>query len=119
LRWSGNSRHTTNSGRRWDDASLRWFLTHAARKEPFGDLIGRVVRGKNRTPLGCYLYYGRPGGIALVLQILSEQEHADTIVKCLLADVNDLGCVAVRGRSQPDLLDALLQNGCIFRLRDR
>lgn len=99
----------------WDDSSLRWFLAHAACKEPFGDLIGRVVRGRNRAPLGCYLYYGRPGGIALVLQIFSEQEHANIIVNCLLADVNDLGCVAVRGRSQPDLLDALLQNDCIFR----
>lgn len=99
----------------WDDASLRWFLTHAARKEPFGDLIGRVVYGKNRTPVGCYLYYGRPGGIALVLQIFSGQEHANLVIKSLLADVNDLGCVAVRGRSQPDLLDALLQNECVFK----
>lgn len=99
----------------WDEASLRWFLAHAACKEPFGELVSRVVYGKNRTPLGCYLYYGRPGGIALVLQIFSEQEHANTVVHCLLADVNELGCVAVMGRSQPDLLDALLQNGCIFR----
>ena len=99
----------------WDDASLRWFLTHAARKEPFGDLIGRIVCGKNRAPLGCYLYYGRPGGIALVLQIFSGRGDADTVIKGLLADVNDLGCVVVRGRSQPDLHDALLQNGCIFK----
>ncbi len=99
----------------WDDASLRWFLTHAARKEPYGDLVGRVVRGKSRTPCGCYLYYGRPGGIAWVLQIFSGQENSDTVVKGLLADVNDRGCAAVRGRVQPDLLDALLQNGCIFK----
>ncbi len=99
----------------WDDASLRWFLTHAARKDPFGELISRVVRAKNGTPLGCYLYYGQPGGMAIVLQIFSSPENADTVVKCLLADANDRGCAAVRGRVQPDLLDALQQNGCIFK----
>jgi hypothetical protein len=98
----------------WDDSSLRWFLAHAARKGAFGDLIGRVVYGKNSTPLGCYLYYGRPGGMAIALQIFSEREHADTVVNGLLTDVNRRGCAAVRGRSQPDLLDALLQNNCIF-----
>ncbi len=98
----------------WNDSSLRWFLAHAARKEPFGDLIGRVVYSKNRTPLGCYLYYGRPGGMAMALQIFSGREHADTVVNGLLTDVNRRGCAAVRGRSQPDLLDALLQSKCIF-----
>lgn len=99
----------------WDDASLRWFLTHAARKDPFGELISRVVRAKNGTPLGCYLYYGQPGGMAIVLQIFSGPENADTVVRCLLADANERGCAAVRGRVQPDLLDALQQNGCIFK----
>jgi len=99
----------------WNDASLRWFLTHAARKDPFGELISRVVRARNGTPLGCYLYYGQPGGMAIVLQIFSGPENADTVVKSLLADVNDRGCAAVRGRSQPDLLYALLLNGCIFK----
>lgn len=99
----------------WDDASLRWFLTHAARKDPFGELISRVVRARNGTPLGCYLYYGQPGGMAIVLQIFSEPKNADTVVKCLLADANERGCAAVRGRVQPDLLDALQQNGCIFK----
>ncbi len=99
----------------WDAANLRWFFTHAARKELDGELTSRVVYGKNRTPLGCYLYYGRPGGIAFVLQIFSARENSDTVVKSLLADVNDLGCAAVWGRSQPDFLDALLQNGCTFR----
>lgn len=99
----------------WDDASLHWFLTHAARKDPFGELIRRVVQAKNGTPLGCYLYYGQPGGMAIVLQIFSSPENADTVVKALLADANQRGCAAVRGRVQPDLLDALLQNGCIFK----
>ncbi len=78
-------------------------------------LISRVVRAKNGTPLGCYLYYGQPGGMAIVLQIFSGPENADTVVRCLLADANERGCAAVRGRVQPDLLDALQQNGCIFK----
>lgn len=99
----------------WDEPSLRWFLEHAARKEAFGSLTGRVVTGRNATPVGCYLYYGRPGGVAFVLQIFSTPGNAAAVVKSLLADAHGLGCSAVRGRSQPDLLDALLRNGCVFK----
>lgn len=99
----------------WDAAALRWFLKHAACKEAFGSLTGRVVTGRNAAPLGCYLYYGRPGGMALVLQIFSAPGHAAAVVASLLADAHGLGCAAVRGRSQPDLLDALLRSGCIFK----
>jgi len=99
----------------WDEPSLRWFLEHAARKEAFGSLAGRVVTGRSAAPMGCYLYYGRPGGVAFVLQIFSAPGSAAAVVKSLLADAHGLGCSAVRGRSQPDLLDALLQSGCIFK----
>lgn len=99
----------------WNETSLRWFLEHAERKEAFGSLTGRVVTGRNAAPIGCYLYYGRPGGMAFVLQIFSAPGNAAAVVKSLLADAHDLGCSAVRGRSQPDLLDALLQSGCVFK----
>lgn len=99
----------------WDASSLRWFLEHAAHKGDWGDLTARVVTGRNKAPLGCYLYYGRPGGVAFVLQIFSAPENAVTVVRSLLADVHALGCAAVRGRAQPDMLFALLQTGCIFK----
>ena len=57
----------------------------------------------NKTPIGCYLYYGRPRGIAWVLQILAQPKHTDAVVNNLLAHAGAHGCVAVRGRTQPSL----------------
>ena len=99
----------------WRSDELLWFLQHAQRKERHGLLIARRVIARNGTTLGCYLYYGRPGKVALVLQILSRRHYADMVFKALLSDAYGLGCTVVRGQSQPEMLAALLQNRCIFR----
>jgi hypothetical protein len=98
----------------WDRVSLSWFLRHAARKGRHGELYRRMVYGRNKSPVGCYLYYGRPRHIAWVLQILSLPEAVGAVVASLLTDAEQRGCVAVRGRTQPQLLDALLRNRCVF-----
>lgn len=94
----------------WDRASLAWFLRHAAVKDRHGRLYRRMVYARNHEPVGCYLYYGRPGGVAWVLQILSRPGAADAVVADLLNHAEQQGCVGVRGRTQPHLLDALLKN---------
>jgi hypothetical protein len=73
-----------------------------------------MVYGRNKTPVGCYLYYGRPRQIAFVLQILALPEAVDAVVASLLAHAEQQGCVAVRGRTQPHQLDALLRHRCVF-----
>ena len=98
----------------WDRDLLAFVLRHAARKGRHGDLYRRMVYGRNRTPLGCYLYYGRPRQIAFVLQVLALPEAVDAVVASLLAHAEQQGCVAVRGRTQPHLLDALLRHRCVF-----
>lgn len=98
----------------WDRASLAWFLRHAASKARHGRLFRRMVYGRNGEPAGCYLYYGRPGGIAWVLQILSRPEAVGAVVADLLGHAEQQGCVAVRGRTQPHLLDTLLKNRSLF-----
>jgi hypothetical protein len=98
----------------WDRASLAFFLRHAARKQRHGELHRRMVYGRNRTPAGCYLYYGRPRQIAFVLQILALPEAVDGVVACLLRDAERQGCVAARGRTQPHLLGALLRHRSFF-----
>ena len=98
----------------WDRATLAFFLRHAARKQRHGELHRRMVYGRNRSPVGCYLYYGRPRQIAFVLQILALPEAIDGVVASLLAHAEQQGCVAVRGRTQPHQLDALLRHRCVF-----
>jgi len=98
----------------WDRATLAFFLRHAARKGRYGELYRRMVYGRNKTPVGCYLYYGRPRQIAFVLQVLALPEAVDAVVASLLSHAAQQRCVAVRGRTQPHLLDALLRHRCVF-----
>jgi hypothetical protein len=98
----------------WDRSSLGWFLAHAARKSRYGALCRRVVYGRGGRPVGCYLYYGRPRGIAWVLQVLALPDARDGVLASLLAHAERQGCVAVRGRTQPQLLETLLRNRCLF-----
>ena len=98
----------------WDQTSLGFFLRHAAHKGRHGELQRRLVHGRNGTPVGCYLAYTRPRQIAYVLQILARPEAVDAVVASVLAHAEQQGCVAVRGRTQPHLLDALLRHRCLF-----
>jgi hypothetical protein len=98
----------------WTRESLAWFLRHAASKGRYGKLCRRTVYDRSKTPVGCYLYYGRPRQIAWVLQILALPEAVDAVLANLLAHAESLGSVAVRGRTQPHLIDALLRNRCVL-----
>jgi hypothetical protein len=98
----------------WDRASLSFFLRHAAQKGRHGTFHRRMVYGRNKAPVGCYLYYGQPRRIAWVLQILALPEAVDAVVVSLLNHAERQGSVAVRGRTQPHLLEPLLRNRCVF-----
>ena len=98
----------------WDAATLRWMLAHAADKNRHGPMVRRIVRGKDGRALGCYIYYGRRGGVAWVLQFLARPDAIGPALDHLFADAFARGCVAVRGRSQARLLDALQRRHCLF-----
>jgi len=98
----------------WDAATLRWILGHAADKNRHGPTVRRIVRGKDGRPLGCYIYYGRRGGVAWVLQLLARPDAIGRVLDHLFASAFARGCVAVRGRSQACLLDPLQRRHCLF-----
>jgi hypothetical protein len=98
----------------WDATTLRWMLAHAADKNRHGPMVRRIVRGKDGAPLGCYIYYGRRGGVAWVLQLLARSDASGPVLDNLLASAFARGCVGVRGRNQARLLDALQRRHCMF-----
>lgn len=98
----------------WDRDSLAFLLRHSAQKSRHGTLYRRIVYGRNKAPVGCYLYYCRPGGIGFALQILSLPDSVDAVLSSLLAHAQALGAVALRGRTQPNLLDSLLRHDCLL-----
>ena len=101
----------------WDPVALKWMLDHASHHQARGPLYRRMVYGKNDKPLGCYLYQGRPGRVAWVLQILALPDALDGVLDSLFAHAYRQGSVALKGRTQQRLLDPLLKRGCIFYRR--
>lgn len=98
----------------WDKPVLDWLLSHAAAKEDFGTINTRLVKARNGKPIGCYIFHGRRGGIADVLQILSRRGEQGKVVEDLLRHAHSLGCVAVRGKAQPGLNEHLMQRRAVF-----
>ena len=73
-----------------------------------------MVYGKATLPLGCYLYYRRPHGVAHVLQLMTSPDAAGIVLDSLLEDAYQNCCVAVRGRAHTRHMDQLLLRDCIF-----
>ena len=72
----------------------------------------RAVTVRGGTPVGAFLYHVRAGRIAHVLQVIALPGQAGTVLDRLFLHAEQSGAVAVRGRSQPYLLDALLTRNC-------
>lgn len=98
----------------WDPVVLGFQLNHAARKESYGDLVRRVVYSKSGEPLGCFIYHGRPKGVAVMLDLFSRPDATGLVLDRMFDHARDLGCVGVRGRTQPRLLTHLLQRKCVL-----
>ncbi|MBL8895564.1 MAG: hypothetical protein JNJ53_13245 [Rhizobiales bacterium] len=96
----------------WSAAALKRMLQNASRKSRYGTFIARAVTVRGGAPIGAFLYYVQPGRIAHVLQVVALPGQAGTVLDRLFLHAEAMGAVAVRGRSQPFLLDALLTRNC-------
>lgn len=98
----------------WSAEELAWLLSQAARKERYGDLRRAVVRNRKGGLVGCYIYHGRANAIGRVLQALSLPGAAGDVLDCLFHEADRAGFSGLRGRSSPQLIDALLTRNCVF-----
>ncbi len=100
----------------WDGRILGWMLQHAATKARFGTLMLRLIKGRGGRIVGGYIYYGKAGGIAFALQLFAEPQAERLVVNNLLTHVAARNFSAIRGRVQPEFLDALVrQQSLMFR----
>lgn len=102
---------------RWKQEELLWLLAQAARKDRYGPLHRGIVRDRGGGLAGCYLYHGKAGGIGRVLNVVGRKDALDEVAACLMRDAADRGLAALRGRSDPQLLGALLGLNCLFAHR--
>lgn len=92
----------------WAAGQLEAILADAALKPDFGELIFVRIDAKGGRPIGAVAYYLMPGRVAQVLQVLARPGQAGTVIDCLIGEAARRGAVALRGRTQPALLEAML-----------
>lgn len=101
----------------WSPGVLEWLLTHASQKNIFGEMRCRILRTANGDPVGCSIYFGRPGGIAWVLQVLATPEATETVVDDMLFDAWQQGCAGIRGNGDRETLPVLMRRKVLFYSR--
>lgn len=92
----------------WGEESLRRMVAESRSKAVYGEMVRRAVTTRDGRPVGLFLYYGDPGRIGRVVQILAAPGQAGTVIDSMLAHAGERGMVALRGRTQPALLEAML-----------
>jgi hypothetical protein len=101
----------------WSVDDVLWFLAHAERKERYGEMHRALVRDPKGVLAGCYLYHGRAGAAGRVLQVLARKGEAGAVIDHLFHDADRNGIAVLRGRSTPDVAEALLARATFFMHR--
>lgn len=99
--------------RLWGQAALAQLAEDLPQKSQRGNLRTALVHRRGQ-PLGAFAYYHRPGHTAHVLDVLAGPEQAGAVIDALLVDATAMGAVAVRGRTNPAIFDALPERNCLL-----
>lgn len=92
----------------WEKPVLETMLAHAGRKALHGKRVQHAVRNRSGKSIGLYLYYGDVGAIGRTMQVMAEPGQEPIVIERLLRNAYERGLVAMRGRSQPHLLQAMV-----------
>ncbi len=99
---------------RWSDELLARMLAHARVKARHGERVQRILRTRGGKLAGLFIYYGDRGGIGRVMQLMAAPGMEGPILERMLANAHARGLAAIRGRTQPALLDAMLDRKFAF-----
>lgn len=98
----------------WSKEGLARMVAESKSKANYGAMVRRKVIGRDGSPIGLFLYYGDPGRIGRVVQVLFRPGQAGTVIDSMLAEAARRGLVALRGRALPALLEAMLGRRFVF-----
>jgi hypothetical protein len=96
----------------YDEAFLNWLFAEMASANVDGQLVRRLVRADDGRPLGSYVMYVAPQGIAEVIQLAAAEPDVPVVLDHLIHDASTGGAVEVRGRFEHHLLSALRRRRC-------
>ena len=101
----------------WTQEHFDWLLRMVALNEGLGPLHCRVVEDAGKV-IGVFLFCGRPGGEATVLNLVCEEGREFDATAQMFACLAEEGHVAAVGRAQPFMINAVMrQRQLIFRHR--
>jgi hypothetical protein len=99
----------------YDEGFLEWLFQELGSEGRRGRLVAKLVQTKDGRTLGWYLYYLRPGWRSEVLQVAAASEHdVGRVLDHLLNHAHAHGSAAVRGRLEPDLVEAIVRRRCLL-----
>jgi GNAT superfamily N-acetyltransferase len=98
----------------WENGYIEHVLAVGLDKPAFGAPVMMAVRTRSGEPVGGFLYHARPGGIGRVLQVLYAPGRAGIVLDHLFADAHARGVAALRGRSQPEIVEASTRRSMLF-----
>jgi hypothetical protein len=96
----------------YDQTSLATTIQRAAQKK--GALRKVLLKDKANNVAGWYLYHCEPGGLAEVLQIVSQEDYQIPVIAHLSSDAREHGATAAVGRLEPGLAEPLANRFCFF-----
>jgi len=100
----------------YDTGRLSWLFSQARTKQQYGELNARALYNME-TLAGWYLYYGRRGGTAEVLQLAARPDTIAGVMNHLFVRAYDDGSPAVMGVVDPRFLREFHAHKCIILLR--
>jgi hypothetical protein len=101
----------------YDQRTFEWLLERARRRKGEGSLHTAVIRNKEATVIGWYLYALESDGSADVVQIVAKPSSIDRVLDHLFYRAWSQGAMAVTGRLEPRFLQALSDKYCLFHRR--
>ncbi|PRD44308.1 GNAT family N-acetyltransferase [Phyllobacterium phragmitis] len=91
----------------WSRPELEWIMRVAALNDKWGAPQIRAVFDRSDKLCGCFIYFGRPGSVAHVLNVLPARGMERAVIGRMLHHLDKAGYIAAEGRVQPRLLNAL------------
>ena len=92
----------------WSSDQLLQRLEDALQKPEYGQAHMVKVETKTGKAVGLFLAHMQAGKVARVLELLSTPKANSQVIDALIHYAAQAGAVAIRGRTQPELMEAML-----------
>jgi hypothetical protein len=102
----------------YDERYLEWLFAELDAIESRGDVSRRLVRNRDGRAIGWSIAFVPQNGIASVLQVAARPDDAGLVLDDLFSSAAERGAVAVTGRLEPHLVQAITDRPCIIRRSD-